>query len=152
MFEVLNGETARDDTLLKKLSVDVANGNTGSQERYRMTWGQFRQQSIHAAGFGDDDIANSVGTGFLPTLDPESHGGILHVGLNDSMTFHLDNSATVEDQYGTATTITGDEQVRLTIFGFSGVVNPRANPNAAATELRGGTSTGRNKRGRRLGR
>jgi hypothetical protein len=147
MLEALDGDTDRVDGLIKQLTADLAVGNGGSQERVRLTWGQARAQTIHTAGFGDDDVTSSAGVVYVPLLDPENSGGLLAVGLNDSITLHFDTAATAEEHY-TGTTLDGDEKVRVTIVAFSGVLNRNA-PRTASTEVRGAPN---NAGGRRAGR
>lgn len=134
MVRFLDG-TDRVDGLCKSLSLDVANGNDGAQERYRATMGQARATTCHFGGYGDADRTASQGVIFIPTLNPDTGGGLMAMGQNDSCTFHFDTSSTVEDEY-TNVTPGGNETAVITVLAFSAANNPRATLPAPASEVR----------------
>lgn len=146
MVRALDGKS-RVDGLVRRLSVDATSGSGGESEIIRQTWGSARLQTCHSAGFSQADADTSNGVIFLPTLDPNGAGGMLQLGVNDSLTLHFDTSSAAEDQY-TAITPGGNETAVVTLLAFSFV--GAAGQGGARSERR--TASGGRSRGRRPGR
>lgn len=134
----------RVDGVVRSLRGDLADSSGGTRETLRQTWGNMRTLLQYLAGFNQEDYDRSVGVAFFPTKDMSNpqYGNARLFRAGESITFHIDSTSTVEEEF-TAVTPSND-LLRLTCIGFtpvagSGDMTPQIASGALATASRAQT-------------